>query len=251
MIGLPIQRIGICVPARDEAASIAGCLRAIGRAAAGVRQPVTVVVVADACSDDTAERARHAAVALGLRVRVLPVRARAVGRARAAGMASLIDELGSQHSWLASTDADSQVPAGWLAGQLRHARAGAELVAGTVTVADWSGHLPALRARVIAEYARRAGHPHGHVHGANLGFTAAGYLAAGGFAPVAAHEDVLLVRTASRLGLPVCWAEDIPVITSARLLARAPDGFAHYLAGQRRLVSSPGHFQGGVSPSFA
>jgi hypothetical protein len=161
---------------------------------------------------------------------VLAVQAGSVGAARAAGLATLISSLGVAGSWLATTDADSRVPADWLTGQLRYARAGAELVVGTVDVTDWSAHPAQLRTQVAADYARRRDLTHGHVHGANLGFAAGGYLRIGGFAPVTAHEDVMLVRAAERLGLSIRWAEDLPVNTSARLVARAPAGFAHYLS---------------------
>lgn len=229
MIAVPVQRIGVCVPARNEAEGIVACLRALALAAGQVRCPVTVVVVADACTDDTAGRARWAAAATGLTVRVLHLQARSVGAARAAGSAALIDELGVVGTWLATTDADSTVPVGWLTGQLRHRRAGADLVVGTVTVADWSAHPGQLRSYLLDAYGRHAAGRHGHVHGANLGFGAAAYRRLGGFAPVVAHEDVLLVDAAHRLGMSVSWAEDIAVSTSARLVGRAPAGFAHYL----------------------
>jgi glycosyltransferase involved in cell wall biosynthesis len=236
MIAIPVQRIGVCVPARNEAGGIVACLRALSRAAAQVRCPVTAVVVADACTDDTAGQARCAAAAADLTVRVLHLEARSVGAARAAGLASLLEELGVVGTWLATTDADSTVPAGWLAGQLRHRRAGAELVVGTVTVADWSGHSGQLRAYVLDAYGRHAAERHGHVHGANLGFSAAAYQRLGGFAPVRAHEDVLLVDAAHRLGMSVSWAQDIAVSTSARLVGRTPAGFAHYLSAASQRV---------------
>jgi glycosyltransferase involved in cell wall biosynthesis len=230
MIAIPVQRIGVCVPARNEAGGIVACLRALSRAADQVRCPVTAVVVADACTDDTAGRAQWAAADAGLAVQVVHLEARSVGVARAAGLAALIEDLSTTGTWLATTDADSTVPVGWLAGQLRHRRAGADLVVGTVTVADWSAHPGQLRSYLLDAYGRHAAGKHGHVHGANLGFSAAAYQKLGGFAPVGAHEDVLLVAAAHRLGMSVSWAEDIPVATSARLVGRTPAGFAHYLS---------------------
>jgi len=230
MIAIPLQRIGVCVPARNEAAGIVACLRALSPATTQVRCPVTVIVVADDCTDDTAGRAQWAAAATGLTVQVLQLQAHSVGVARAAGLAALIEELGVVGTWLATTDADSTVPVGWLAGQLRHQRAGADLVAGTVTVTDWSAHPGQLRSYLLDAYGRHAAGRHGHIHGANLGFSAAAYQRLGGFAPVLAHEDVLLVDAAHRHGMPVSWAEDIPVTTSARLVGRTPAGFAHYLS---------------------
>ena len=53
-------------------------------------------------------------------------------------------------AWLATTDADSVVPANWLAHQVRIQRAGLHAWAGTVQVSDWSGHHP----EVIGRYSR-------------------------------------------------------------------------------------------------
>ncbi len=45
-------------------------------------------------------------------------------------------------TWLATTDADSVVPAHWLMAQLRHTERGARMVAGTVAVQDWQNRSP-------------------------------------------------------------------------------------------------------------
>jgi hypothetical protein len=60
---------------------------------------------------------------------------------------------------------------------------------------------------------------------------AAAYLAAGGFPPVDADEDVALVRSLIADGEPVVWAADLPVVTSARARGRTSAGFAQYLRG--------------------
>ncbi len=100
-------------------------------------------------------------------------------------------------TWLACTDADSAVPEHWLTRQLDLADAGADVVVGTVRP-----ELAALspdRARAwLATH--RPGHANGHVHGANLGVRLTAHDAAGGFAPVAEHEDVGLVERARAAG---------------------------------------------------
>ncbi len=128
--------------------------------------------------------------------------------------------------WLATTDADSLVPPDWLQRQLCHAAAGAWVVAGTITVEDWAN-----RPQQIRELAQRAYQhgPHRHIHGANLAFAAAAYVAVGGFSPLATGEDVGLVAAFTAAGFSVCWARDLPVVTSARVVSRAPLGFADYL----------------------
>jgi len=79
-------------------------------------------------------------------------------------------------------------------------------------------------------YPRRVvtdGHP--HVHGANLGLRGDTYLAPGGFADVATHEDVLLSRAVRVVSGRLVSTGDSPVITSGRTDGRSPGGLADYL----------------------
>ena len=104
--------IGVLVPAHNEAASMARCLQSIRRAALhpGLRgEAVQVVVALDDCSDATASICRQQ------RVDTVQLQARCVGVARAAAAAQLLQQ-GAR--WLASTDADSEVPPEWLVAQL-------------------------------------------------------------------------------------------------------------------------------------
>lgn len=189
-----------------------------------------IALVLDACTDRTAE---IAAAAAGATTTVLTVAHRNVGAARAAGCAALLD-LGCD--WLASTDADSVVGPDWLRAQLRYAAAGYDAVAGTVVVEDWGRHPAALRERFLGHYADRWGHQ--HVHGANLGVSAAAYRAVSGFPPVTEHEDVLLVDALVRAGRRIAWAADVPVRTSARTLGRTPGGLSGFLDALGDPVSS-------------
>jgi hypothetical protein len=167
---------------------------------------------------------------LSCRLTVLTSSAGSVGAARAAGAQWLLEHRATAGLWLATTDADSTVGREWLVRQLSHAAAGADLVAGTVEVADWAGWPRELR----RSYAERYAHPlaaggHGHVHGANLGLTAELYRALGGFTDAGTGEDVALVSAAQRAGAVVTWALDMPVTTSGRSVGRAPYGFASTL----------------------
>jgi hypothetical protein len=67
------------------------------------------------------------------------------------------------------------------------------------------------------------------VHGANLGVRYSAYQAAGGFAPVATGEDIGLVRLLETLPGSLLATAHHPVVTSARLHSRAPDGVARDL----------------------
>ena len=210
--------IGVLVPAHNEEALIGDCLRSIlaaARSPALAGEPVEVIVALDSCNDATFD----ACAALG--VRTLALDARCVGRARAAAAELLLHE-GAR--WLASTDADSRVPADWLAAQLA---CDADAFCGTVRVADWRDFAPRVRAAFLAGEHYIDGHP--HVHGANLGVSAAAYRAAGGFPALAAHEDRALLHALERSGHTVARRANPAVITSARRDARARHGFGAYL----------------------
>ncbi len=213
------------MPAHNEEGLLPACLMALRRAVHAAGIPVRVLVVADTCTDQTA------AVARACGADVIGIRGRNVGAARAAGMAELLRlTAGPDRAaiWLATTDADTIVPSGWLCRQLSYAGRGWDVVLGTVEVADWDEHPAHVPAAFDARYEFGAG-PHPHVHGANLGIRASAYLAAGGFRPLRTAEDHALLATATEAGCAVVHAGDISVRTSGRRQARAPRGFSYLL----------------------
>jgi glycosyltransferase involved in cell wall biosynthesis len=204
--------IGVAIPAHNEEACLGACLQAVLRAATHPQlagEPVMVCVVLDACDDGTAAVVREwqTAFALaGCRLDALEI---------------------AEARWLAFTDADTRVSPQWLAVQVT---LGAEVVCGSVAVDDWSPH--ADKAQLLREHFARTYHDredHRHIHGANLGVCALAYQAAGGFAAVACHEDVLLVRALELSGARFAWSALPRVFTSARLDARARGGFGDTL----------------------
>ena len=219
-----VTRMAIVVPAHDESTLLPGCLTALATVVPGVAPlPVELIVVADACTDDTAALAAAAGAA------VVTVETRNVGAARAAGMAFALRH-GPDGLWLATTDADSRPSPDWLRWQLGHARAGADLLAGTVEVDDWLSWPDALRAAYAAGYqAAVTGPTHRHVHGANLSCSARAYLAAGGFPALPFDEDRVLIDRFRAAGARVVTDTRCPVRTSARPSGRAPAGFATHL----------------------
>ncbi len=217
-----IAHVGIVIPARDEVELIRRCLDSVVGAAsvarAHSRVQVSVIVIADACADDTAAVARAFEGVI-----VHEVSGANVGIARATGSRIALD-LGC--SWLAHTDADSVVPSNWVTEQLRLAAAGCDVVIGTVRpdfddlstahVAQWHAtHLP--------------GQPNGHVHGANLGVRASTYLAVGGFDALPEHEDNELVTRLTAAGAAIVASDAAEVITSGRLVGRTAGGYAGHL----------------------
>ena len=220
-----IKAAGVVIPAHNEQDLLPACLAAVRRAARQVSVPVHLVVVADACTDKTAD------LASALGATVIESGAHNVGAARRAGVSHVLRSarhLDPAEVWVATTDADSLVPGHWLTCQLRYAHRGWKGVVGTVTVVDWSGHPRHVQRRYIRGYrAWRGRHP--HVHGANLGFAADAYLAAGGFRPLPTAEDHALVDDFRAARIPLLRTVRLPVVTSARRRARAPRGFAWLL----------------------
>lgn len=212
-------RLAVVIPAHNERARLPACLRSLRAATGPVSVPVELVVVADACADDTA------AIASAAGATVVTVADRNVGRARAAGMEHALRH-GPNGLWLATSDADSRVPRSWLAWHLAHGRAGADLLAGTVAVDDWSAWPPGLPARYELRYRSVPV----HAHGANMGISGRAYRLAGGFPPVRHSEDVALLTRVRESGGRVVADASCPVVTSARPRSRAPHGFAAHLA---------------------
>ena len=232
-----VDRVAVVVPVRDEELLLPGCLDALAAAVDAVHAScdvdVAVVVVLDACVDRSAD-----VVAAAPWAHALEVDHGSVGAARRAGAREALTMLGRDSApatdpawlattWLATTDGDSQVPPGWLTGMTALAAAGADLVVGTVVVDDWAGHAPAVRERWRQAYG--TSDPHPHVHGANLGLTAAAYESIGGFPGVAVDEDVALVEASA--GLRVVRTRALPVRTSGRPRSRVAGGFADHLRG--------------------
>jgi len=216
----------VVVPAHDEELLIGAALDAVRVAAARIapQVPTSVVVVANGCTDRTAELAAAAGAT------VLELATANVGAARAAGFAWALDRhvRRTGRLWVATTDADSRVAPDWLVAQLDAAAAGAEAYLGTI-VLDPADR--ALFAGWIAEYAAAFEAPdrHGHVHGATMGMWAQTYRRAGGFRALVESEDADLVTRLLAHGTRIAWDATCPVTTSSRLAARAPSGVARDL----------------------
>ncbi len=231
-----IRDVVVTIPAADEQDEIGDCLTSVDLALAELHARTSlrghVVVALDDCRDGTA-----AIVAGFPHVHAIECRARRVGAARRAASAYALRTFGPvDQLWLASTDADCRVPATWLTQHAAIAAGGSDLVLGTLRPA------PGLSAQVEqAWYARHDladGHP--HVHGANIGISGAAYVRIGGWADLAVHEDADLVERAIAAGLVITRSGASPVVTSARLAGRAPQGFATYLHGLRDEVAEAG-----------
>lgn len=221
--------IGIIIPAHNEGSCIEECVSAAtlaGRHTELGGEDVQVTVVLDTCTDNTGQ------IAASLGARIIEVVGRNVGMARATGARAALE---SDARWLAFTDADTVVPPDWLVQQLR---CNADAVCGVISVRDWSGHCDAVREEFHRTYCDADGHH--HIHGANLGVSAAAYLAAGGFPPLESNEDVAFVEALIGNGVTIAWAASTRVVTSARIDHRARRGFGATLREASRRLAPPG-----------
>ncbi|MDT5084311.1 MAG: hypothetical protein QOJ61_1354 [Mycobacterium sp.] len=214
----------VVVPAHNEFSLLYRCLSAIRIAAIAVAAPTTVVVVLDACDDDSESLAGQ----FGNDVHFLRIDERNVGSARAAGFRYARSTLGcaGTRTWYATTDADTEVGSDWLVRQLG---SGADMVLGVVRVGQWRHHSEQVAELYEARY-RAEARRHQHVHGANMGFSSDAYWRVGGFGALASGEDVDLVERFDAAGYRIHWDDTLWVTTSDRRNGRAPGGFADHLA---------------------
>ena len=229
---MTIRHVLVVVPARDEQKTIGRSLGSIDAAREQLDPTVTstVVVVADSCTDDTVEIALEVLNERPDDV-VLVTPAGCAGAARLNGTDRGLTDLayGLDEVWVASTDADTTVGPEWLTTQVAFAADGFVAAAGIVELRSRSLTDRALVEAFRSTYEVRPDGTHPHVHGANMGFRADAYRAAGGWNPLATGEDHDLWNRL-RLTGPVVSSTQLRVATSMRLRGRAPDGFANDLA---------------------
>ncbi len=234
--------IGVVIPAYNEAQYLKACLDSIDTAIEQISidqksrhaQPVCiesilknavqsenkievhVLVVLDTCDDDSLNIVKQSNASY------LECDVNSVGIARDLGVRQLIEQ---GANWIACTDADSTVDALWLVEQIRAQPT--DVICGVVDVDRWNTLSDKTKLAYMSKYQDCMNHR--HIHGANLSFSAAAYMASGGFPPVACHEDVKLVKKMQAMNVDITWTNRVRVTTSSRLDARAPEGFAHFL----------------------
>lgn len=235
------RSVVVVVPARDEAATIVACLRALLVAVERCPVPARVVVVDDASLDGTGTLARSM---LGPPHLVVAGPGRDVGSARARGVeAAAPGVVDPASTWFASTDADTVVPPDWLRRQVAHARTGIDAVAGVVRLGR--GTSPALDAAFRARYGTASSGSHDHLHAANLGLRWSTLDAAGSWQSGSHAEEHDLWSRLPPTTLVVADAA-LAVATSSRGRGRVPIGFAADLARLARRAGPARGDQGRV-----
>ena len=263
----PLETCEACivVPARDESVRIEKCLSALVGQVDPDGRPIDpskyeVIVLANNCHDETAARARafgarHPRLVLHVVEINFPPERSYVGCARKL----LMDEacrrlflLGRPDGIIVSTDADSFVDPGWIAGIMREVDAGADAVGGRI-VADRVERL-LLHPSAELTYLRQVAYDfliaeledlidpdpfdpfprHFNHIGASLAVTAGLYAQIGGLPDVLEDEDKALYKAILRSGARFRHSLDVRVTTSARLDGRVEHGFS---AGLRHFGS--------------
>lgn len=233
-----IDSIVVVVPAKDEQDEISDCLQSLMAArdllinTVARQVSIRIIVVLDDCRDGTA-----GLVAQFPCVETVTCWHGSVGAARRAGVDYAISTHSARSLWIASTDADCQVPARWLVQMLQYADAGTELVLGTVLPR------PGLPEALMQAWlsAHDSSDDHRHVHGANLGIHARTYGELGGWSALVSDEDVDLVTRAERSGgIVIQRSGGMTVTTSSRRFGRAPRGFAGYLIELEQAIGEAG-----------
>ena len=237
---------GVVVPVHNEERLVSAALDALDRAISYVsdsRVSVGIAVVLDTCSDRSSDvvsdwRTRAADFHEAHHIEILELQAGNVGSARSAGCQALLrrwSHAAPEEIWLATTDADSEVPQDWIAAQLRMRRQGAQVWVGAVSVCDWSDRTPGTAEAWRSQYESEVL----PIHGANFGIDATTYLEAGGFESLATGEDRDLFRRALALGAAIRHDPLVRVVTSGRRDGRAPRGFAHALTSIEAVMPVP------------
>jgi hypothetical protein len=116
-----IQAVGIVILARNQAEATAKCISSLfaANSYSGWHNSLWIVVVADACTDETAKAAR---IALGAFGQVLEICARSTQAAHQLGVNVVMEHFRDvpRHTLLlTSTDATAELPRDWIDLQLK------------------------------------------------------------------------------------------------------------------------------------
>jgi len=241
----------VAIPAHNEESRIARTLQALGTQRGEWAGQFSVLVLANNCSDATAQVARTVARTLPVTVEVVEEQFATeqahVGHARGRVLQLAAARLmGHPHGLIATTDADTVAAPDW-ASRMRRALVGADVVGGRIlTLPEESVRLPqGLRRLQLqdAAYHLLASQlssrldpdpadpwPRHHQHfGANLGLRLSAWQQVKVWPPVRTLEDLALVEELRRLDLRLRHCPQVKVWTSARQSSRVEVGLSSQL----------------------
>ncbi|MBD8909329.1 glycosyltransferase [Methylorubrum zatmanii] len=251
----------VCVPARNEAERLPRLLRALAaQEGFSAAAPLKVIVVANNCTDGTADSARALegsgaidrlalrlieATYVGIDAHVGTARRRALDEG-----AAWLEAAGTPHGALLTTDADAWLDPSWVGANLR-ALERAEIVGGRLVI-DEDETDPALAAfharverywsgvRALEDALDPPPHDpaprHGDHTGGSLALRASLYRAVGGLPAIPRGEDNALVAAVQRAGGRLRHCPAVSVRVSARTAGRAEGGMATEMLRRARVV---------------
>ena len=251
-------RLSAVIPVRNEAGGIARTLAALALQNDGLGNALDpacyeVLVLANNCTDETAEAARcfgwrHPQFTLHVIEAVLPPAVAHVGTARRRLMdlaARRLLAVGQPHGVVASTDGDTRVASDWVHSLLREIQSGADAVGGRIRVERKRGEDRDARLYCLRDAAYQRGlvrleslldpdpadpwPRHHQFFGGNLGVTADAYCRVGGLPPLPCLEDVAFEEALRRADARIRRSPHIRVSTSARQDGRTPLGLSSQL----------------------
>lgn len=245
------RAVAVAIPVKNEEEEVGACLRALDAAAAGHDGPVTVVALANDCTDGTVallERTRLHHARLRWSAVALPPERRHAGWARRLALDAAAATLEADGDLLLSTDADTDVAPDWIARTVVHMAGGINAVAGRAftkraqRAALGPGALRRLnqlgRYYTALDFLRAHAEPvprdpwprHFYEGGASIALTLGTYRRIGGAPTPPVGEDRALFDRVRAHGGVVRHPIDVRVFTSCRLTGRAPGGMADTVA---------------------
>ena len=255
-------RTVIAVPVYNEVERIGDCLRSLSAQEGLAASGFGVLLFLNNCTDGTAHVVASLRSSLGILIRVIErtFTGANAGWARREAMEAAADWLeatGVRDGVILTTDADSRVPADWVALNLAAIADGVDAVAGKIALdPDDAARLPdALHARGRLEGAYEAllteleawinpvPHDpwprHWTTSGATLAVRLAIYRQVGGMPAIAVGEDRAFVSSLLGSDARVRHEPGITVVTSGRLDGRAPGGAADTMKLRCEIPESP------------
>jgi hypothetical protein len=250
--------VAVAIPARNEVAYIAACLRALDDQVGA--QVDHIVLCINNTSDETAAVARRVVLRPGTKLHLLEKELSAdlsyAGYARRIAM-DRAAALAGPEGVVFTTDADAVVDRDWVAQNLAALREGADAVAGWVDLdaADW-GRIPMQLHEDDAQecaydnlcdeiHARLDPDPadplprHTQHSGASIAVTTRIYASAGGLPAIKVGEDRAFFAALRNIDARIRHAPECHVTVSGRMVGRAAGGMADTI---RRRMSAPDAF---------
>lgn len=215
-------RISVVIPAYNEEQFLPAALEAISNQAGLKRDEYEVIVVDNNCTDRTAE------IAKTMGATVVKESRAGVGYARAAGFAA------AQAPFIATTDADSAVPKGWLKAILQAFKDEKVVAVGgpvTYDIDDQLMHAVVNRSIPYLHEIDRLIHADKyHLIGANMAVRRSAFQEIGGWhAKLSLGEDMDLSHRIAKVGTIVFLPDNRVLTSDRRFQAVGPQQLITYL----------------------